>query len=127
MTQESQNKKQKNMSHHISTISMRQARSMRRGQNNVRFEGAKPSLGPISHTIILALILAMIGLLYLTQITKTSSYGYQVNELSEKKQQLIDENEALAVEAARLQAINRVKNSDVAKQLSNPEQVDFVQ
>ena len=100
---------------------------MRRGQNNVRFEANKPSLGPVSHTIILALILAVIGLLYLTQITKTSSYGYQVSELDDRKQALIEENEALSVEAARLQAIERVKNSDVAKQLSNPNRVDFVQ
>jgi len=100
---------------------------MRRGQNNVRFDAAKPGLGPVSHTIILAMILAIIGLLYLTQITKTSSYGYEVSELTNRKQELIEENEALTVESARLQAIERVKNSDVAKNLGNPERVDFVQ
>lgn len=106
---------------------MRQARNMRRGQNSVRFDATKPGLGPVSHTIILAMILAFIGLLYLTQITKTSSYGYQVSELDNRKQELIEENEALTVESARLQAIERVKNSDVAKNLGNPSSTDFVQ
>lgn len=106
---------------------MRQARNMRRGQNTIRFDATKPGLGPVSHTIILAMILAIIGLLYLTQITKTSSYGYQVNELNDRKQALIEENEALTVESARLQAIERVKNSDVAKNLGNPNRTDFVQ
>lgn len=100
---------------------------MRRGQNNVRFDAAKPNLGPVSHAIILAMILAVIGLLYLTQITKTSSYGYQVSELTDRKQELIEENEALTVESARLQAIERVKASDVAKNMGNPERVDYVQ
>jgi len=116
------------MSYYTSTITMRQARNMRRGQNNVRFDNnAKPGLGPVSHTIILALILAIIGLLYLTQITKTSAYGYQVSELTNRKQALIEENEALTVESARLQAIERVKNSEVARNLGNPERTDFVQ
>lgn len=115
------------MSYHISSISMREAKTMRRGQNRIKYQSAKPSVGPISNIIMLALIVAMIGLLYLTQITKTSSYGYQVDELKNQKQELIDENEALTVESARLQAIDRVKNSDVAKNLSNPNRVDFVQ
>ncbi len=107
---------------------MRQARNMRRGQNSIRFNNsAKPGLGPVSHTIILAMILAIIGMLYLTQITKTSSYGYEVSELNERKQALIEENEALTVESARLQAIERVKNSEVAKNLGNPNRTDFVQ
>lgn len=100
---------------------------MRRGQNTVRFDASKPGLGPVSHTIILALILAVIGLLYLTQITKTSAYGYEVSALNERKQELIEENEALTVESARLQALERVKNSDVAKKLGNPQSTDFVQ
>lgn len=116
------------MSYYTTTLSMRQARNMRRGQNNIRFDNSsKPGLGPVSHTIILAMILAIIGMLYLTQIVKTSDYGYQVSELNDRKQALIEENEALTVESARLQAIERVKNSEVAKKLGNPNRTDFVQ
>lgn len=116
------------MSYYTSTLAMRQARSMRRGQNSIRFDtSSKPGLGPVSHTIILAMILAIIGILYLTQITKTSSYGYQVSALNDRKQALIKENEALTVESARLQAIERVKSSEVAKNLGNPTRTDFVQ
>ena len=104
---------------------MRQTRTIRRNQNSVKFNSVTAGLGPISNTITLALILCLLGLLYLTQITKQTSYGYEVNALETEKSQLLSEQESLEVEAARLQALERVQNSKVAKELVTPSNVEF--
>lgn len=62
--------------------------------------------------IVLACIL---GLLYLTQVTKTNAFGYRIENLKEQKTTLQQEHDALEVAAARLQSIERVKNSAVAR------------
>lgn len=64
--------------------------------------------------IVLACIL---GLLYLTQVTKTNAYSYQINELQTKSEALQTEQQELEVASARLQALERAKNSPVAKDL----------
>ena len=104
---------------------MRQTRATQRNRNSVKFNGKKVGLGPISNTITLALILCLLGLLYLTQITKQTSYGYEVNALETEKSQLLSEQESLEVEAARLQALDRVQNSKVAQDLVAPTNVEF--
>lgn len=107
------------------TLPRQEARqALRRNQNTVKFKGAI-KLGPVSHTVIIAIMLAVLGLIYLTQITKTSTYGYQLNDLSNKKEQLLSDNRDLEVESARLQALQRVQDSNVAKALESPKQTDF--
>lgn len=96
----------------------------RRNQNTVHFQ-AGISLGPVAHTVIIAVMLAVLGLIYLTQITKTSTYGYQLNELGAKKEQLLSENRDLEVETARLQALERIQETNVAKAMQPPQQTDF--
>lgn len=88
-----------------------------RGQNAVTFRSRDRSLGPITNTIILIVLACVLGLLYLTQVTKTNAYGYKVNSLLEQQQQLKQEHDDLAVAQARLQSLDRVQNSDVAKGL----------
>ena len=83
------------------------------------------SLGPVSHTVLIALMLAVLGLVYLTQITKTSTFGYQLNDLTTKQDQLASENSDLQVESARLQALERVQQSNVAKSLTTPAKTDY--
>jgi hypothetical protein len=90
---------------------------IRRNQNSVRFKSSARSLGPISNTIILIVLACLIGLLYLTQVTKTNSYGYTINNLEEQQSSLNDQKANLEVSAARLQALNRVSQSKVAKNL----------
>jgi hypothetical protein len=59
----------------------------------------------------------LVGLLYLTQVTKTNSYGYTINNLEQQQSDLKDQKANLEVSAARLQSLNRVSNSNVAKGL----------
>lgn len=89
----------------------------RRGQNAVSFVAASRTLGPISNTIILIVLACLIGLLYLTQVTKTNSYGYTINSLQQQQSELKDQKANLEVSSARLQSLERVASSDEAKGL----------
>ena len=102
-----------------SSLAMRRQQNFSRNQNTARFKGSDRTLGPISNTIILIVLACLLGLLYLTQVTKTNAYGYKVNELQTEQQALQDRNAELQVTAARLQALDRAKNSDVAKAMVN--------
>lgn len=98
----------------------------RRNQNTVKFQfGA--GLGPVTHAVFIAIMLCILGMIYLTQITKTSTYGYQINDLKVKKEQLLSDKRDLEVENARLQALERVKQSDVAKAMTTPAGTDYIQ
>lgn len=88
-----------------------------RNQNVVSFSATEHRLGPISNTIILVVLACLLGLLYLTQVTKTNAYGYQVNNLQEKQAALQTEHDNLALASARLQSLNRVQTSQVASAL----------
>jgi hypothetical protein len=88
-----------------------------RNQNTTSFRAKERSLGPISNTIMLVILACLLGLLYLTQVTKTNAYGYQINDLQEQQNKLKDEHAELEISSARLQALDRVKNSEVAKNL----------
>lgn len=100
-----------------SSLAMRRASGLGRNQNTTRFRTNDRTLGPISNTIMLIILACLLGLLYLTQVTKTNAYGYRVNDLQQQQTKLKDENAELQVSAARLQALDRVKNSDVAKSM----------
>ncbi|MEX1995470.1 MAG: hypothetical protein WD887_01710, partial [Candidatus Saccharimonadales bacterium] len=104
------------MTYSSSTSISRQAYA-RRNQNAVSFTDAAKTLGPISNSIILIVLACLIGLLYLTQVTKTNSYGYTINGLQEQQSQLQNDKANLEVTAARLQSLDRVAQSKAAKSL----------
>ncbi len=106
------------------TFNSRQSRMWRRNQNTVAFRANK-TLGPVAHTVIVALMLAVLGLIYLTQITKTSTYGYELNELETKKSELLSRKQDLQVENARLQALERTQQSSVAQALQPQSAVEY--
>src|SRR3989338_10918405 len=98
-----------------SSVSISRRGYARRHQNAVSFASTAKTLGPISNTIILLVVACLIGLLYLTQVTKTNSYGYTINGLQQQQTELKDQKANLEVASARLQSLERVSNSDVAK------------
>ena len=53
------------------TFTPRRQQQMRRNQNATRFR-SNVKLGPVAHTVLVALMVAVLGLIYLTQATKTS-------------------------------------------------------
>lgn len=100
-------------------------RQWQRNQNTVAF-APKVSLGPVAHTIIIALLVAILGLIYLSQVTKTSSFGYELDRQNTEMATLTAERQDLEVENARLQALSRVADSSVAKAMVEPTSTDYV-
>lgn len=96
----------------------RQRQQIGRNQNAVSFRNKDRTLGPISNTIILIVLACLLGLLYLTQVTKTNAYGYEINDLQTKQAQLESEHDDLEVASARLQSLDRVQASDTAKNMT---------
>jgi len=112
---------------YVSTRSYRapkEEQRWRRNQNTVAYTAAA-KLGPIAHTVIIALMIAVLGLIYLTQVTKTSFFGYQLNERETQLETLATERQNLEIENARLQALERVRSSDVAKAMTTPVSTEY--
>lgn len=96
-----------------------------RNQNTTRFV-SPVKLGPVTHTIMVALMLLVLGLVYLTQASGSAAYDYRVNELDQKINELAIKKTDLEVENARLSSLDTIKNSDVAKQMTAPSSVEYV-
>ncbi len=88
-----------------------------RNQNGVAFRTEARALGPISNSIILIVLALVLGMLYLAQVTKTNAYGYKIASLQQEQVKLNTEHDDLQIAAARLQSVQRVKDSDQAKAL----------
>jgi hypothetical protein len=99
------------------SISLGRQRYARANRNSVSFASNGRTIGPISNTIILIVLACLLGLLYLTQVTKTNAYGYRINELQTKASALRAERDELEIASARLQSLDRVGQSGVAKSL----------
>lgn len=97
-----------------STLAANRQRFATRQQNSTRAIATTTKLGPVSNTILLIIMACFLGLLYLTQVTKTNTLSYQLNDLKTQESQLKTERNDLEVSAARLQALDRVRSSQVA-------------
>jgi hypothetical protein len=100
-----------------SSLSVGRQRYAARSQNSTTFREQGKSVGPVSNTIILIVLACLVGLLYLTQVTKTNAYSYRIDDLKQQQESLKAEHDQLTIDSARLQAQERVKSSEVAKNL----------
>lgn len=94
-----------------SSLSMSRKRYASRHQNIVSMNQSAKTLGPISNTVVLVILSCLLGLLYLTQVTKTNASGYQIDNLQKEHTMLQKEHEQLELSAARLQSLDRVAKS----------------
>lgn len=88
-----------------------------RNKNATAFRTQERALGPISNTIILIVLALVLGLLYLTQVTKTNAYGYEIDSLKQEQTRLDAEHDNLEVASARLRSVESIQNSEEAKSL----------
>lgn len=100
-----------------SSLAMGRQRYAAQQQNTARVRASEKTLGPVSNTIMLIILACLLGLLYLTQVTKTNALSYKIADLKTQQTQLSNEHDDLQVSSARLQSLERVKNSDAAKSL----------
>lgn len=88
----------------------------RRNQNLYR-QKARLQLGPFSVGFVTIAVIAVLALLYLNQITKTSVYGYKVSELTKERGKVENIKQELEVEAARLQSIQQIQSSPAVSRM----------
>ena len=86
--------------------------SFARNRNTVRH--TKRSLGSISQIIIIGLLTTILGLIYVSQSTKATSFDYEISNVETEITELTAKKDDLAVEKARLNSIATAKNSTVA-------------
>ncbi len=129
--------KQKEIINHHTMIQTRQTQftprraaayqgGMRRNQNATKFR-SETKLGPVAHTVLVALMVTVLGLIYLTQATKTTAYSYQAQTLDSEMSELEARKSELEVQNARLTALEKVKSSSVASAMTTPESTQFAQ
>jgi hypothetical protein len=100
-----------------SSLAMSRQRFATRNQNTTSFRAREHALGPVSNTIMLIIMACLLGLLYLTQVTKTNAFSYRIDGMREEQNSLRAEHDQLVIDSARLQSLERVKTSSVAKSL----------
>ena len=104
----------------------RRQQNWSRNQNTTRFVSAV-KLGPVAHTVIVALMITVLGLIYLTQATRATGYDYQSQKIDSQIATLNNQKSDLQIENARLTALETVKNSSVAANLTTPVSTEYVQ
>lgn len=107
-------------------FSTRRTSSWNRNQNTTAFR-SPVKLGPVTHTVLVALMITVLGLIYLTQATRATSYDYEAQKIDSKIADLTNQKTDLEVENARLTALENVQNSSVAKQMVKPDKSDYAQ
>ncbi|MFT4532178.1 MAG: Tfp pilus assembly protein PilN [Candidatus Saccharimonadales bacterium] len=100
-----------------SAISVNRQKYSARGQNAVSFKSESKRLGPISNAITLLVLVCLIGLVYLTQVTKTNSFSYDINTLEQQQSQLKEEQKDLELTAARLRSVDSESVAGAAQAL----------
>lgn len=113
------------MSYYSTTTYNRRRQNWNRNQNTVAF-ASNIKLGPVTHTVLVALMITVLGLIYLTQATKATGYDYQAQKVDNQIAELKSDKTDLEVENARLTALNTVRNSSVARSMSNAQSSTFV-
>ena len=114
------------MSYQPATMySARRQQNWSRNQNTVAFKSSV-KLGPVAHTVLVALMITVLGLIYLTQATRATSYDYQSQKIDSQIADLNTKKSDLEVENARLTALETVKNSSVATTLAAPANTQYV-
>ena len=102
----------------------RRTQNWSRNQNTTRFV-SNVKLGPVAHTVLIALMITVLGLIYLTQAVKATGYDNQAKQIDDKIAELETRKSDLEVENARLTALENVRTSNVAQAMTSPESVEY--
>ncbi len=114
------------MSHSTQQFTTRRQQNWGRNQNTTRYV-SPVKLGPVAHTVLVALMITVLGLIYLTQATKATAYSYDIDRVDRKISELAVKKDDLEIENARLTSLSSVKNSTVAREMTTPSNVTYAQ
>ena len=104
----------------------RRQQNWSRNQNTTRFVSAI-KLGPVAHTVLVALMIIVLGLIYVTQATRTTGYDYEMQKIDSQIAEFGQQKSELEIENTRLTALESVKNSSVAKEMTSSTDTQYVQ
>ncbi|MGI6612390.1 MAG: hypothetical protein ACOX0Z_02350 [Candidatus Nanosyncoccaceae bacterium] len=108
-------------------ISKRRASNYNYGRNqNISAYESAIKLGPITSTLMIGLMVTVLGLIYLTQATRVTSYDYQLSQIDAKIAELSSQKSNLEIEKARLTSIQTLTGSTVAQNMTPSSSVDYV-
>lgn len=96
-----------------------------RNHNAVRHE-PRVSLGPVSHTITVLLLVLVVGLIYVTQGAKATSYDYDMNSVNDEIASLTAQKNSLATENARIMADAATEDNTMASTMVEAKTSDYV-
>lgn len=102
----------------------RRQSSWNRNQNQARFTSSV-KFGPVTHTVFVALMITVLGLIYLTQAASATNYDYDIQDVDARIAELSNEKADLEIENARLTALENIKNSSVARQMTQPAETNY--
>lgn len=106
--------------------STRRQQNWSRNQNTVAFV-SDIKLGPVANTVIIALMITILGLIYLTQATRATGYDYATQKIDSQIATLNAQKSDLEIENARLTSLETVKNSSVASTMTTPATTEYAQ
>ncbi len=97
---------------------MRESSSMWvRNRNIVRH--TPKTLGSVSQSVILGILVLVVGLIYVTQGTKATSYDYELSGIESEIAEWQAKQEDLNVERARLTSLASAETNEVAASMPN--------
>ena len=102
-------------------MSVRKQRFATRNTNAISFTKTATKLGPVSNAITILVMVCLIGLVYLTQVTKTNSFSYDINTLQERQSVLKEQQKDLELTSARLRSVDSSSVSRAADRLVSVE------
>lgn len=108
------------------TFNSRRQQNWSRNQNTVAYT-SNVKLGPVANTVLVALMVTVLGLIYLTQATRATSYDYATQKINSQIAELNTQKSDLEIENARLTALETVKNSSVAATMTTPTSTQYAQ
>lgn len=108
------------------TFNSRRQQNWSRNQNTVAF-ASSIKLGPVTHTVLVALMITVLGLIYLTQATRATSYDYATQKIDSQITELNTQKNDLEIENARLTALETVKKSSVASTMTAPSSTNYIE
>lgn len=102
----------------------RRSHAMGRNYNSVAY-ASSIKLGPVTHTVLVALMITVLGLIYLTQATKATSYDYTVQQIDSKIADLTEQKNDLEIENAKLTSVASASTSTVASTMTEPSTTSY--
>ncbi|MSU76069.1 hypothetical protein EXS54_01175 [Patescibacteria group bacterium] len=80
--------------------------------------GVGVKVGPVTVHLVLIVACTCLGLFYLVQSNRVSTANLKLKEQEAQKAQIVEQNERLSTESARLQSIQQIKKSAEEQKLT---------